>query len=289
MYSIYVIPIAAFLVLLLFLLALNSNIKDSSKRNYDYDKRNQDFEEFREEYRKQKILEREQEKQKQEERAKDLGKRGEEEIIDLLGGTVWGEQYLINNLILQDGNKWTTQIDHVFINSNGVYVIETKNLSGRIYGNEKQRQWTQVLNYGEEKHKIYNPVMQNELHIHKLWKATQTKLPIKSMVVFVQDNTEYITAPNVYSTYDMIKEISTPSKNKISVEQMEQFYNQLLALQANQITDEEHIDNIQKAQNDKGLGTCPYCGNKLIERNSEYGTFYGCNGFPNCTYKTNRL
>ena len=222
-------------------------------------------------------------------KAKVKGEYGEEKIIKLLGGTIRGEQYLINNLIIQDGSGWSTQIDHIFINSNGVYVIETKNLSGRIYGNENQKQWTQVLNYGEEKHSIYNPVIQNELHIKKLVEATNTKLPIKSMVVFVQDNIEYINAPNVYTTYGMIKEISNPNGNHVTVEQMEYLYNQLFLMKVNQINDEEHVENLKKAERNKSLGVCPYCGSKLIERNSDYGTFYSCSSYPKCTYKTKSL
>ena len=265
MLSFCVIAIAMFLIVLLFILGLNSNTEDSTNSDYNY------------------------ESSTQEDIAKNLGKRGEEKITELLGNTIQGRQYLINNLILIDSKGQTTQIDHIYINCNAVFVIETKNLSGRIYGNENQKQWTQVLACGEEKYKFYNPVKQNERHIYKLKKITGTKLPIKSIIVFAQDNTDYINSIDVYTRKQMIYKINAYPENNITVQEMEQFYNQLLALQANQITDEEHIDNIQKAQNDKGLGTCPYCGNKLVERNSEYGTFYGCNGFPNCTYKTNRL
>ena len=29
---------------------------------------------------------------------------------------------------------------------------------------------------------------------------------------------------------------------------------------------------------------CPKCGNKLILKNSKYGTFVGCSNFPKCRY-----
>ena len=56
----------------------------------------------------------------------------------------------------------TSQIDHVVINPRGVFVIETKNYSGRIYGSENQLEWTQVLSYGRVKHKLYNPPRVNQ-------------------------------------------------------------------------------------------------------------------------------
>jgi restriction system protein len=39
----------------------------------------------------------------------------------------------------------TTQIDHIFISPYGIFVLETKNMSGWIFGSEKQAQWTQKL------------------------------------------------------------------------------------------------------------------------------------------------
>ena len=37
----------------------------------------------------------------------------------------------------------TTQIDHIFVSEFGVFVVETKNMKGWIFGGENQAQWTQ--------------------------------------------------------------------------------------------------------------------------------------------------
>ena len=29
---------------------------------------------------------------------------------------------------------------------------------------------------------------------------------------------------------------------------------------------------------------CPYCGSNLVKRTGRYGSFFGCNSYPNCTY-----
>lgn len=39
----------------------------------------------------------------------------------------------------------TTQIDHVFLSPYGIFVLETKNMSGWIFGSEKQAQDAEVL------------------------------------------------------------------------------------------------------------------------------------------------
>ena len=43
----------------------------------------------------------------------------------------------INNITIHTGNG-TTQIDHVIVSPYGIFVVETKNMAGWIFGNEKQ-------------------------------------------------------------------------------------------------------------------------------------------------------
>ena len=52
----------------------------------------------------------------------------------------------------------TTQIDHVFLSPYGIFVLETKNMSGWIFGSEKQPQWTQKLY--KRTFKFQNPLRQ---------------------------------------------------------------------------------------------------------------------------------
>jgi hypothetical protein len=39
----------------------------------------------------------------------------------------------------------TTQLDHVVVSPFGIFVVETKNYQGWIFGSEKQREWTQQI------------------------------------------------------------------------------------------------------------------------------------------------
>lgn len=63
---------------------------------------------------------------------------------------------------------------------------EVKDYSGWLFGNEKQRYWTQVLNYGKEKYRFYNPIMQNAGHIKALQEQSEqfAHLPIFNVVLF---------------------------------------------------------------------------------------------------------
>ena len=78
-----------------------------------------------------------------------------------------GEEYRIFNDIYvpkQDGQL--TQVDHVVVSKYGVFVIETKNYSGWIFGSEKQKNWTQTIY--KKKTRFYNPILQNNTHIKAL-------------------------------------------------------------------------------------------------------------------------
>lgn len=49
----------------------------------------------------------------------------------------------IKNITLQLSDSSTTQIDHILVSKYGIFVIETKNMKGWIFGGEQQKQWTQ--------------------------------------------------------------------------------------------------------------------------------------------------
>ena len=220
---------------------------------------------------------------------KSKGKRGEKTVSTWIGETIPNKQYVINDIYLKDQNGRTCQIDHIVINENGIFVIETKNYSGRIYGKEDHQYWTQTFksrNRQAKKYKFYNPIKQNETHIYMLRKTIGTKLPIKSIVVFTQGNTNYIESKNVYTLSQMKSEIQKAQGIAITKAEMNALYNTITTLKIkNQNIEQEHIKNINQQQAQIEANICPRCGGKLIERKGKFGTFYGCYNYPNCKFK----
>ena len=208
------------------------------------------------------------------------GQFGEDRVKRVIGRTVKNKQYVIHNLTLENEGK-TSQIDHVVINPRGVFVIETKNYSGEIYGSENQREWTQVLAYGKVKNKLYNPLKQNATHVYNVKKIVG-RLPICSLVVFVQNNTHYIEANNVIPL-SALKSILQRGENLLSAEQMQIAYEALLSSKT-KVSTKKHVRNIQKQQRNLQRGICPRCGGHLVFRNGEYGTFLGCSNYPTCRF-----
>ncbi len=202
-----------------------------------------------------------------------------------IGKTKPGTQYVVNNILFQTDDGKSSQVDHVLINPNGVFVVETKNYAGRIYGNEKQHEWTQVFNYGKSKFHFYNPVKQNATHIYRLREALGSNVYMKSLIVFVQNNTEYIESDKVCTIREMKYAIKEPQVKQLSVNDMEIIYNKLLDLKNGKtVSKKEHVKNINTMLNEIDNNVCPRCGGKLVERNGSNGTFYGCSNYPKCKF-----
>jgi hypothetical protein len=75
-----------------------------------------------------------------------------------------GYSKILCNLYIERDNGYISEIDLIFIHETGIYIIESKNFSGWIYGHAKDQYWTQVLKDGR-KYKFYNPIKQNETHL----------------------------------------------------------------------------------------------------------------------------
>lgn len=95
------------------------------------------------------------------------GRMGERHVKKGLIKYLDDTKYTIINdvtLPLEDGG--TTQIDHLVVSNFGVFVIETKNMSGWIFGNKHQSKWTQTIH--RSKYPFQNPLRQNYKHTKTL-------------------------------------------------------------------------------------------------------------------------
>lgn len=66
-----------------------------------------------------------------------------------------GKEYIVlKDILIKSSNGYTSQIDELVLSEYGLFVIETKNYKGWIFGNEKAENWTQVIY--KEKHTFRN-------------------------------------------------------------------------------------------------------------------------------------
>ena len=157
-------------------------------------------------------------------------------------------EVLVNNITLNLGNGNTTQIDHILISTNGVFVIESKHYSGWIFGNEKSSKWTQVIH--RKKSQFQNPLRQNYKHI-KAVEELFDFLPsssIKSVVVF-SGSAEFKTKmpSNVVYLSDLPTYLSYFSDDLLSINRVQFCLGRLQfsRLPECEETDKKHVENLR--------------------------------------------
>ena len=115
------------------------------------------------------------------------GTNAEKKLIVALLKSGIHPKAIFHDLYIPRNNGKFSQIDLVAATKVGILVFEVKDYSGWIYGNGSRLKWTQVLAYGREKYKFYNPVLQNNSHIKCLRQQLKEKVPFYSIIVFYGD------------------------------------------------------------------------------------------------------
>lgn len=93
--------------------------------------------------------------------------------------------YLLQNVYIPTHAGYT-EIDTVLLHESGIYVFETKNVSGEVSGDLEQERWKLYLNERTQ-HTLYNPLKQNQGHIGALLRQLRTsysRARVYSFVVF---------------------------------------------------------------------------------------------------------
>lgn len=144
-----------------------------------------------------------------EELKKDRGAYGEYLLYDRLRREKG--RWLFNLYLPHRGEK--TEIDLLLISPAGLFLFESKNFSGRIYGLAGQREWAHTFRTprGIRKQRFFNPLMQNEAHESALRACAGEDLPVYPMVVFGKNCTLY--TPCAKERPDEIMTLKTVRRN----------------------------------------------------------------------------
>ena len=232
----------------------------------------------------------------------DKGAAGERRLESALGSIKSHgiKGYSLSNVYVPRKNGSTSEIDLLYITSRGLFVIESKNFSGYIFGHENRRNWTCTLPSEYKgrinKYKFFNPIWQNKSHINAL-KNYCGDVVTYSIIAF-SDNCELMDVtcdPNHvtichYSQFKKeIKRLWNEATERYSAEEVEELYQKLDLLDKSPETMGKHLDY---AKNGNKSGLCPACGQPLVIRTARKGPnagnqFYGCSNYPKCNYTQN--
>ena len=218
------------------------------------------------------------------------GIAGEAAVNLLIGSKLDSGLYRLIKDIMLPTVSGTTQIDHVVVSVYGIFVIETKNYKGWIYGSEKAKQWTQVIY--RVKNRFQNPLRQNYGHIKAL--SELTGIPYEyfhSVVVFVGDSEFKTEMPdNVVHAGQLARYVKGFTEAVINEAQIEDIVDTIGAWEGT-LTKEQrraHVKNLRKerapVQADSAAPSCPRCSQEMVLRQNKktQEEFWGCSDYPKC-------
>lgn len=212
----------------------------------------------------------------------------------------------------------STQIDHVIVSRFGLFVIETKNMKGWIFGNPTQKSWTQQIY--RRKHSFQNPLHQNHLHMMTLKSLLGlSDNQLHSVIFFIGDCTFKTPMPQNVMNRGLIryvKGITTPVLAESAVAHIVDTIQQG-RLAANWQTHRQHVTQLKTRHADPSANhvstrepvrqsvanppsqsvsppdnpppICPRCGSTMVLRTATRGEnkgnqFWGCSGYPKCRF-----
>ena len=217
------------------------------------------------------------------------GLRGERMVFSILK-ELPDEYYIWNDIVLQR-NGYSVQIDHIVISPYGIFVIETKNFKGWIYGNDDCDKWTKMY-YGRKYH-FNNPVKQNHSHVKALANlfcmSENQFIPIVVFLHSAELNTQtYSTVIYAGQLYEEICKYRNQVMSLLDVQRLATILNAATVETDN--TRNNHMNIVYQRINRKDYlvnnKICPQCGGKLIGRSGRYGYFLGCSNYPKCKFTT---
>lgn len=202
----------------------------------------------------------------------------------LTNNNLEGELVVLKNIYVPYQGK-TSEIDLLMIHEKGIFVFESKNYSGWIFGNASQLNWTQSLQNGE-KHHFYNPIRQNQTHIKAL--SEYLDMPVSSFISYivfsercslksVPDDTDQVIIVRRPNMLKKLRAYLHSAVNLYSADEVHQLAQKLQPLtNKSEAEKQQHIDDIKEK--------CPFCGSELVLRRGKYGQFWGCSTYPKCKF-----
>ncbi len=216
------------------------------------------------------------------------GKVGEARVRSAVGKQLPAEVYKSFDDLTLPSRGGTTQVDHVIVSRFGVFVVETKNMKGWIFGSANQASWTQVI-YGK-KTKFQNPLRQNFKHV----KAVQELLglpenKILNVVVFTGAAEPKTAMPPsiVWGAKNLPAYVTSKRTQILGDLEVQQILAKLesATLQTTPNAKREHVKHVRKLRTERpSRMSCPRCRSSMVVRTNRKTEeeFWGCSRFPKC-------
>jgi hypothetical protein len=174
------------------------------------------------------------------------GFSGEIVVSSLLNKLDKSKYFIINGITLKVGEN-TAQIDHIVVSQYGIFVIETKNWKGSVYGNHWSKKFYQYL--GGMKYEHQNPISQNYGHIKRLEEVLSEYPNLKyiSIVAFGGYTKRKIKDDITIKISELLETIESYKEEVISEEDRESVYTRLKSLKVEgESYEKEHVETMKE-------------------------------------------
>lgn len=181
----------------------------------------------------------------------------------------------------------TAQVDHLLVSKFGVFVVETKNYQGWIYGSEKDPKWTQTIY--RKKSQFQNPLRQTYRHRKVIADFLDLDEACIHTIVSLVGKCEFKTdMPANVIMGGAGPYIKKHTAKLLSQEQVETVKSKINLLKTDgKISEKEHLESLNQRHTSQTV--CPKCGSALVQRTVKKGpeagrTFLGCEAYPKCRF-----
>lgn len=194
--------------------------------------------------------------------------------------------------VIVPSKKGTAQIDHLLVSPYGIFIVETKNRKGWIFGSSDESRWVQVL--FRTKYFFQNPTWQIYGQKSALSEYLNIDAQLIHSIVYFVGNCEFKTdMPTNVINSGLCSYIEKYQDQLLNHEEINCILKQLTDLKSDpSLTSNNHIKSLYGRH--ASITFCPKCGFQLLERNvkngSEVGSkFLGCKNYPQCRFTKNYL
>lgn len=215
---------------------------------------------------------------------------GEKKTTFLLGLSLNKKVYRSFHNVIIAAKSGTTQIDHLLVSPYGLFIVETKNRKGWIFGSKGQQKWTQSL-YGNN-YSFQNPLKQTYRQKKILSKFLGLKESTIYTVVYFVGKCKFKTdvPDNVIKSGlgKYIKRFKDPVLTAGEIDRVVGAIEYFVSESA--LTKRDHLRSLRNRHSSTTV--CPNCGSNLVERTAKKGPnkgskFWGCENYPRCRYTRN--
>jgi len=177
-----------------------------------------------------------------------------------------------HNVIIPAKNG-SAQVDHVLVSPFGLFIVETKNKKGWIFGSGDDAKWTQVI-YGR-KYPFQNPLRQTYRQKKILAEYLELdEFKIHTVVYFVGDCTFKTRLPDNVIGSRLGTYVKRFQERVLSAHEINRILHKLERhVSESSLTTRDHVQSLRERH--CSTTVCPKCGSKLVERMARKGPHSG--------------